>query len=83
MKFVYENKKYTLENGSVVVASIASCTNSSNPSAMLAAGLLAKKAVSFGLAVKPYIKTSLSPGCGLVTEYLNKSGMIPCLESLG
>jgi aconitate hydratase len=83
VNITYDNKKYTLENGSVVMATITSCTNSSNPSVMLAAALLAKKAVDFGLSVKPYIKTSISPGSGLVIEYLNKSGMIPCLESLG
>jgi len=82
-KFVYENTEYTLRHGSVVIAAITSCTNTSNPSVMLAAGLLAKKATEFGLKVRPYIKTSLSPGSGVVTEYLTKSGMLPCLESLG
>lgn len=81
--FTYENKEYSLGHGSVVIASITSCTNTSNPSVMLAAGLLAKKAWDFGLKIAPYIKTSLSPGSGVVTEYLNKSGMLPCLEKLG
>ncbi|RMX49115.1 hypothetical protein pdam_00003912 [Pocillopora damicornis] len=68
---------------SVVIAAITSCTNTSNPSVMLGAGLLAKKAVELGLSVKPYIKTSLSPGSGVVTYYLQESGVIPSLEELG
>ena len=83
VKFLYENVEYTLSHGSVVIAAITSCTNTSNPSVMLAAGLLAKKATDFGLKVRPFIKTSLSPGSGVVTEYLTKSGMLPCLELLG
>ena len=83
VQFSYENVDYTLGHGSVVIAAITSCTNTSNPSVMLAAGLLAKKAFELGLKVNPYIKTSLSPGSGVVTEYLTKSGMLPCLESLG
>ena len=81
--FNYESVDYTLKHGSIVIAAITSCTNTSNPSVMLAAGLLAKKATDFGLRVNPYIKTSLSPGSGVVTEYLTKSGMLPCLETLG
>ena len=69
--------------GSVVIAAITSCTNTSNPSVMLGAGLLAKKAVECGLKVRPYIKTSLSPGSGVVTYYLKESGVIPVLEKLG
>jgi len=69
--------------GSVVIAAITSCTNTSNPSVMLGAGLLAKKAVELGLEVKSYIKTSLSPGSGVVTYYLQESGVIPSLEKLG
>lgn len=69
--------------GSVVIAAITSCTNTSNPSVMLGAGMLAKKAVELGLQVKPYIKTSLSPGSGVVTYYLRESGVIPSLEQLG
>ena len=69
--------------GSVVIAAITSCTNTSNPSVMLGAGLLAKKAVELGLSVKPYVKTSLSPGSGVVTYYLQESGVVPSLEQLG
>lgn len=81
--FVYEGQEYTLKHGSVVLAAITSCTNTSNPSVMLGAGLLAKKAVEKGLTVKPYIKTSLSPGSGVVTYYLRESGVTPYLEKLG
>ena len=73
----------TLFPGSVVIAAITSCTNTSNPSVMLGAGLLAKRAVELGLSVEPYIKTSLSPGSGVVTYYLQESGVIPSLEKLG
>jgi len=72
-----------MSHGSVVIAAITSCTNTSNPSVMLAAGLLAKKAVEKGLSVKPYVKTSLAPGSKVVTEYLRKSGTLPYLEQLG
>ncbi|XP_003747109.1 cytoplasmic aconitate hydratase [Galendromus occidentalis] len=81
--FIYEGREYTLNHGSVVLAAITSCTNTSNPSVMLGAGLLAKKAVEKGLTVKPYIKTSLSPGSGVVTYYLRESGVTPFLEKLG
>lgn len=83
MKFVYNNKEFELSHGSVVIAAITSCTNTSNPSVMLGAGLLAKKAVEAGLTVKPYIKTSLSPGSGVVTYYLKESGVMPYLAQLG
>ncbi|MCZ2498347.1 aconitate hydratase AcnA [Xylophilus sp. Kf1] len=73
----------TLGNGDVLIAAITSCTNTSNPSVMLAAGLLAKKAVEAGLTVKPHIKTSLAPGSRIVTEYLVKAGLLPYLEQLG
>lgn len=69
--------------GSVVIAAITSCTNTSNPSVMLGAGLLAKKAVELGLTVNAYIKTSLSPGSGVVTYYLEESGVRSYLEQLG
>ena len=69
--------------GSVVISAITSCTNTSNPSVMLGAGLLAKKACQRGLKVEPYIKTSLSPGSGVVTYYLKESGVVPYLEQLG
>jgi len=81
--FVYEEQEYTLNHGSVVIAAITSCTNTSNPSVMLGAGLLAKNAVEAGLSVKPYIKTSMSPGSGVVTYYLKESGAVPFLEKLG
>jgi aconitate hydratase len=72
-----------MSHGSVVIAAITSCTNTSNPSVMLGAGLVAKKAVEKGLRVKPYVKTSLAPGSKVVTEYLQKSGTLPYLEQLG
>ncbi|RQO53212.1 aconitate hydratase AcnA [Paucibacter sp. KBW04] len=70
-------------NGDVLIAAITSCTNTSNPSVMLAAGLLAKKAVEAGLKVAPHIKTSLAPGSRIVTEYLERAGLLPYLEKLG
>ncbi len=72
-----------VKNGDVLIAAITSCTNTSNPSVLLAAGLLAKKAVQAGLTVKPHIKTSLAPGSRIVTEYLTKTGLLPYLEQLG
>ncbi|PJF35170.1 MAG: aconitate hydratase AcnA [Candidatus Thermofonsia Clade 1 bacterium] len=72
-----------LTHGAVVIASITSCTNTSNPSVMLGAGLLAKKAVERGLQVKPYVKTSLAPGSRVVTEYLTETGLMDYLEQLG
>jgi aconitate hydratase len=72
-----------LHDGSVVIAAITSCTNTSNPSVMMAAGLLAKKAVEKGLRRKPWVKTSLAPGSRVVTEYYRKAGLIPYLEQLG
>jgi aconitate hydratase A / 2-methylisocitrate dehydratase len=72
-----------LEHGSVVISAITSCTNTSNPSVMIAAGLLAKKAVERGLARQPWVKTSLAPGSKVVTEYLRVSGLLPYLERLG
>lgn len=73
----------SVTNGSVVIASITSCTNTSNPSVMLAAGLLAKNAVAKGLKVKPWVKTSMAPGSKVVTDYYEKAGLWPALESLG
>ena len=70
-------------HGAVVIAAITSCTNTSNPSVMIAAGLLARNAVEKGLTVQPYVKTSLAPGSRVVTEYLNKSGLTESLEELG
>ncbi len=76
-------QSYELTNGAVVIASITSCTNTSNPSVMLAAGLLAKKAVELGVSVKPWVKTSLAPGSQVVTDYLTEAGLMPYLEALG
>jgi len=73
----------TMGHGAVVIAAITSCTNTSNPSVMLGAGLVAKKAVEAGLTVNPHVKTSLAPGSKVVTEYLTKSGTLPYLEQLG
>jgi aconitate hydratase len=75
--------RYTLQHGNVVIAAITSCTNTSNPSVMVAAGLLAKKAAERGLQVKPWVKTSLAPGSRVVTDYLDKAGLTPALERLG
>ena len=71
-----------LHHGSVVIAAITSCTNTSNPSVLVAAGLLAKKAVEKGLSVPAWVKTSLAPGSLVVTEYLTRSGLMPYLEKL-
>jgi aconitate hydratase len=72
-----------LEHGSVVIAAITSCTNTSNPSVMIAAGLVARNAVTRGLTTRPWVKTSLAPGSKVVTEYLNKAGLSPYLDQLG
>ena len=72
-----------LRHGDVLIAAITSCTNTSNPGVLLAAGLLAKKAVELGLSVKPHVKTSLAPGSRVVTEYLQKAELLPYLEQLG
>ena len=72
-----------LDDGCVVIAAITSCTNTSNPSVMVAAGLLAKKAVQLGLEVRPYVKTSLAPGSRVVTDYLETAGLMKPLEKLG
>jgi len=71
-----------LDHGSVVIAAITSCTNTSNPSVMVAAGILAKKAVERGLSVPPWVKTSLAPGSRVVTDYYTKAGLLPYLEKL-
>src|SRR5690606_14720489 len=73
----------TIDHGAVVIAAITSCTNTSNPSVMLGAGLLAKKAVERGLRPKPWVKTSLAPGSRVVTDYYDASGLTPYLEKLG
>ncbi len=74
---------YEIASGDVLIAAITSCTNTSNPSVLLAAGLLAKKAVEAGLSVRPQVKTSLAPGSRVVTEYLTRTGLLPYLEKLG
>ncbi|XP_060743075.1 iron-responsive element-binding protein 2 isoform X1 [Tachysurus vachellii] len=81
--FLHDGTEYALSHGSVVIAAIISCTNNCNPSVMLTAGLLAKKAVEAGLTVKPYIRTSLAPGSGMVTHYLSASKVLPYLSQLG
>jgi len=78
-----DGETFELENGSVVIAAITSCTNTSNPAVMVGAGLLAKKAVERGLTRKPWVKSSLAPGSKVVTEYYDKSGLTPYLEKLG
>jgi aconitate hydratase len=78
-----DGKDVKLGHGSVVIAAITSCTNTSNPSVLIAAGLLAKKAVERGLARKPWVKSSLAPGSKVVTEYLAKAGLTPYLDTLG
>jgi aconitate hydratase len=78
-----EGRTHTLGHGDVVIAAITSCTNTSNPSVMIAAGLVAKKAVEKGLTVKPWVKTSLAPGSQVVAEYYEKSGLQKPLDALG
>jgi aconitate hydratase len=78
-----EGRSFTLGHGDVVIAAITSCTNTSNPSVMVAAGLLARKAAARGLTVKPWVKTSLAPGSQVVAEYLEKSGLQKDLDKLG
>jgi aconitate hydratase A / 2-methylisocitrate dehydratase len=80
---VEERPQTGVRNGSVVIAAITSCTNTSNPTVMVAAGLLAKKAVEAGLSVPPYVKTSLAPGSRVVTDYLKRAGLLEYLEKLG
>lgn len=77
------NKEFTVGNGDVVIAAITSCTNTSNPSVMMAAGLVAQKALARGIDVKPWVKTSLAPGSKVVTEYLERSGLDKALDALG
>ncbi|MGA7873590.1 MAG: aconitate hydratase AcnA [Candidatus Binatus sp.] len=77
-----EGRRFPLTHGSIVIAAITSCTNTSNPSVMLAAGLLARNAVARGLTVKPWVKTSLAPGSKVVTQYLKRAGLTESLEKL-
>jgi aconitate hydratase len=79
----HARREVRMGGGAVVIAAITSCTNTSNPSVMIAAGLLAKNAVERGLAVKPYVKTTLAPGSRVVTRYLDAAGLTPYLEQLG
>lgn len=81
--FTYEGKNYTFHHGDVVICAITSCTNTSNPDVMLAAGLLAKNAVEAGLSTRPYIKKSLSPGSHVVTQYYRKAGVEKYMDELG
>lgn len=81
--FTFHGKPAQIKHGDVVIAAITSCTNTSNPSVMLGAALVAKKACELGLEVKPWIKTSLAPGSGVVKKYLEKSGLQPYLNQLG
>lgn len=78
-----DGREFELDHGAVSIASITSCTNTSNPSVMLAAALLARNAVDKGLSSKPWVKTSVAPGSKVVTDYYNKSGLTPYLEKLG
>ena len=78
-----DGEKMTLKHGSVVIAAITSCTNTSNPEVMVGAGLLAKKAIELGLTSAPWVKTTLAPGSQVVTDYLNKAGLTPYLNKLG
>ncbi|RUM46350.1 MAG: aconitate hydratase AcnA [Hydrogenothermus sp.] len=82
VKVKLDDEEVVLSDGSVVIASITSCTNTSNPSVLIGAGILAKKAVEKGLTVKPYVKTSLAPGSRVVEAYLKKAGLLPYLEAL-
>jgi aconitate hydratase len=77
-----KNEEYVLSDGAITIAAITSCTNTSNPSVMIGAGLVAKKAISRGLNVKPWVKTSLAPGSRVVTEYLKRAGLLTELEAL-
>ncbi|MDQ8157888.1 MAG: aconitate hydratase AcnA [Gemmatimonadota bacterium] len=79
----YRDQTFTLQDGHVVIAAITSCTNTSNPSVMLAAGLLAQKAVALGLKTKPWVKTSLAPGSKVATDYFIKAGVMDSLNALG
>ena len=83
VKCDYKGQSFTLRHGSVVIAAITSCTNTSNPSVMLAAGLLARNAVKKGLTVKPWVKTSLAPGSKVVTDYFRAAGVTEYLDKLG
>ncbi len=82
-QLVLDGQNLTLDHGDVVIAAITSCTNTSNPSVMIGAGLLAKKAVELGLSSRPWVKTTLAPGSRVVTDYFDRAGLTPYLEKLG
>ncbi|MBP2414653.1 aconitate hydratase [Arthrobacter stackebrandtii] len=81
--FILDGQQLTLDHGDIVIAAITSCTNTSNPSVMIGAGLLAKKAVELGLDRKPWVKTTLAPGSRVVTDYLDRAGLTPYLDKIG
>tara|TARA_X000000950_G_scaffold191535_1_gene231220 strand:+ start:96 stop:2735 length:2640 start_codon:yes stop_codon:yes gene_type:complete len=81
-KYEY-NSNQKINNGDIVIAAITSCTNTSNPNVMVAAGLVAKKAIQYNLKVKPWVKTSLAPGSKVVSDYLDKAGLTPYLDKIG
>ncbi|MFA5678874.1 MAG: aconitate hydratase AcnA [Pseudomonas sp.] len=83
VRVMLEGKEHVLNNGAVVIAAITSCTNTSNPSVMMAAGLLARNAVERGIQRKPWVKSSLAPGSKVVTDYLQKAGLMTYLDQLG
>jgi aconitate hydratase len=83
VKVTYKDQSFDLEHGAVVIAAITSCTNTSNPAVLIAAGLMARKARQLGLATKPWVKTSLAPGSKVVTDYLIEAGLMEDLEGLG
>ena len=82
-EYPVNNQDFSLKNGDIVIAAITSCTNTSNPAVLIAAGLVAKKALALGLKPKPFVKTSLAPGSQIVTEYLKKSGLKDALDEFG
>lgn len=82
VKIKFQNQEFTLSDGAIVLAAITSCTNTSNPSVMLGAGLVARKAINRGIDVKPWVKTSLAPGSKVVTSYLERAGLLKDLEAL-
>jgi len=82
VRIIHNNQEYTLSDGSIVIAAITSCTNTSNPAVMIGAGLVAKKAIERGLRTKSWVKTSLAPGSKVVTEYLKRAGLLEDLEAL-
>ncbi|MCY1448957.1 Aconitate hydratase A [compost metagenome] len=81
--YSHQGQTHTLRDGAVVIAAITSCTNTSNPSVMMAAGLVAKKALEKGLQRKPWVKSSLAPGSKVVTDYFKAAGLTPYLDQLG